>query len=96
MRSFLRDVKKTGVLPDSHNSHDHLNEQKDVPVDSALYSRWTSEFERIAKEGREKGEEIVWGFVDGFLLYWDKVRSQLHSRLSALFPIVPCRKLSAL
>lgn len=74
LRGFLREVKETGVIPDSHKSHDHLNEQKDVPVDKEVYSRWTDRFEQFMKEAREKGEEVAWGLVDGFLLYWDMVR----------------------
>lgn len=32
--------------------------------------------EKVAKSSGDKGvgEKVVWGLVDGFLLYWDDVR----------------------
>ncbi|KAJ3511279.1 hypothetical protein NLJ89_g4196 [Agrocybe chaxingu] len=70
---FLRHVKQTGEIPPDHRSHDHLNEQKEIRVDEEVRDRWVSEFERLKKERGEKGEKIVWGLVDGFLLYWHKI-----------------------
>lgn len=45
--------------------------------------RWREEFERLHEKiarsgggkgkGKGKGEKVVWGLVDGFLLYWDQV-----------------------
>jgi len=56
-------------------SHDHLNEQKEVQVEDELRDRWAREFVNMKEERERKGEEkIVWGLVDGFLLYWHKVR----------------------
>ncbi|KAJ3568443.1 hypothetical protein NP233_g5714 [Leucocoprinus birnbaumii] len=62
---FLRRVKETGEIPPGHRSHDHLNEQKDVPIPEDLRDRWVAEFQRI-KEEREAGEEgtkIVWALI---------------------------------
>ncbi|KLO09152.1 P-loop containing nucleoside triphosphate hydrolase protein [Schizopora paradoxa] len=91
LRGFLREVKEMGAIPESHKSHDHLNEQKDVPVDKEVFSKWKDQFEQIMKEGKERGEEITWGLVDGFLLYWDsEVVSTLDTRI---FLRVPCETL---
>jgi len=72
--NFLREVKETGKIPPDHRSHDHLNEQKEVKVDDALRNQWIDVFARIRQE-RERGgrEKIIWGLVDGFLLYWNQV-----------------------
>jgi nicotinamide/nicotinate riboside kinase len=40
--------------------------------------RWKDAFEQLETEMKEKGEKIVWGLVDGFLLYWNEVR---HARV---------------
>ena len=60
-------------------SHDHLNVQKDqVGVKDEIVLGWKERFEGLKKElEQEYGERVVFGFVDGFLLFWDEV-----SRLS--------------
>lgn len=70
-------VKRTGVIPPEHVSHDHLNEQKDIPIDDVIYQKWKVQFERIAQQHHEKGEQVKWVIVDGFLLYWHPVRRLL-------------------
>ncbi|KAL5524140.1 hypothetical protein ACEPAG_8313 [Sanghuangporus baumii] len=72
MRNFLREVKQTGTVPDWHKSHDHLNEQKDIPVNEVTFSRWKEKFELLSKKFEERGDAVIWGLVDGFLLYWDE------------------------
>ncbi|KAH9940469.1 P-loop containing nucleoside triphosphate hydrolase protein [Epithele typhae] len=66
----VRSVKSSGEIPPEHVSHDHLNEQKDVPIDDALFQRWKATFEKIEEEHQERGEVLKWVMVDGFLLYW--------------------------
>ena len=66
-------VKQTGVIPPEHVSHDHLNEQKDIPIEDAIFQKWKTHFERVEQEHRERGEDIKWVIVDGFLLYWSAV-----------------------
>lgn len=65
-----------------HRSHDHLNEQHDVPIPNELRESWSAEFKRIKaeKEAQENGVKIIWALVDGFLLYWHKVRGSLVMR----------------
>ena len=75
LRAFLREVKTSGRIPDTHKSHDHLNEQKAVTLQAEVFDRWKKQFERIVQEASASSEEVVWGLVDGFLLYWDDVRS---------------------
>lgn len=84
--AFLKKIKHSGVLPDTHKSHDHLNENKEVPVGDSIVMRWRQESERVAREHQEKyGVKVVWAIVDGFLMYWNKVRSSLcHSILSSV------------
>ena len=82
--AFLEQIKRTGVLPDTHKSHDHLNETNEVPVEGSIVARWRQVSERIAREQREKhGVRLVWAIVDGFLMYWNKVCSELLLSLSS-------------
>lgn len=76
-RSFLREIKTTGIIPDSHKSHDHLNEQKDIPIADEALARWRDTFSKVIEEHETKGEKLRFGLVDGFLLYWDKVCIQI-------------------
>ena len=71
--TFLQKVKVNGEIPPDHRSHDHLNEQKDVPVREDVQKRWIERFETLDKNMQAKGEKVVWGLVDGFLLYWHPV-----------------------
>ena len=67
-------------MPDDHTSHDHLNEQKPVELGESLATRFKEEIARVQKEVEAaSGVRVVWGLVDGFLLYWDPVRSHLSS-----------------
>jgi hypothetical protein len=72
--SFLQDVRSTGEIPPDHRSHDHLNEQKDIPIGEEVAERWRRSFESLETEMKGKGERVIWGLVDGFLLYWNEVR----------------------
>jgi hypothetical protein len=72
--SFLRRVKLTGCIPPDHRSHDHLNEQKEMPVGNELEGKWKAVFEEFKAKRHEDGERVVWGLVDGFLLYWKQVQ----------------------
>ena len=73
--TFLKHVKETGEIPSDHRSHDHLNEQKVISVEDTVRDRWRAEFEKLKKERTtSEDERIVWGLVDGFLLYWHPVR----------------------
>jgi nicotinamide/nicotinate riboside kinase len=64
-------------------SHDHLNvqseeEKKKVTVRDEAAGVWRERFTGLKKEleaEAEGGERVVFGFVDGFLLYWDEVRA---------------------
>jgi hypothetical protein len=74
LREFLRTVRRTARLPDDHRSHDHLNEQKPVELGDSLAARCKEEIARVQKEVEAaSGVRVVWGVVDGFLLYWDLV-----------------------
>ena len=76
MVSFLSKVRaSSGEIPPDHYSHDHLNEQKEVPVNPDVIERWTQEFRRITDEKEKEGGKVVWVLLDGFLLYWNRVRS---------------------
>ena len=76
MVSFLSKVRASGgEIPPDHHSHDHLNEQKEVAVSPGVIERWTEEFRAIEKEREKEGEKIIWVLLDGFLLYWYRVRS---------------------
>jgi len=84
--TFLRRVKETGEIPLGHRSHDHLNEQKDIPITEGFKDFWAAKFQRIKQEHETKGAgtKIMWAIVDGFLLYWHMVRSRLLSSSKVL------------
>ena len=84
---FLRHVKETGVIPPDHRSHDHLNEQKEVNIEEKLREKWIMEFESIKQDKQLHNEKVVWGLVDGFLLYWNKVSVSWFLTLEAHFLI---------
>ncbi|KAH9832270.1 P-loop containing nucleoside triphosphate hydrolase protein [Rhodofomes roseus] len=87
MIKTLKEVKETGVIPPEHYSHDHLNEQRDVPIERKVSERWKETFSRITKEREEKGERLIWVVVDGFLLYWHpEVVEQLDARIFLRVP----------
>ncbi|KAI0344536.1 P-loop containing nucleoside triphosphate hydrolase protein [Trametopsis cervina] len=65
-------IRQTGVIPPEHYSHDHLNEQREVPVEQPRIERWRETFQRIQEERERAGEKVVWVMIDGFLLYWDQ------------------------
>jgi len=79
MVSFLSKVRaSSGEIPPDHHSHDRLNEQKEVPVSPGVIERWTEEFRVIGEEREKRGEKIIWVLLDGFLLYWYRVRSRCN------------------
>ncbi|KAA1476809.1 P-loop containing nucleoside triphosphate hydrolase protein [Dentipellis sp. KUC8613] len=73
LRAFLRTAKRAATLPPDHHSHDHLNAQRPVPVGEGLAGRWAAQFRGVQErlEAGAEGVHVVWGLVDGFLLYWD-------------------------
>ena len=82
---FLGHVKETGVIPPDHRSHDHLNEQKEIKIEEKLREKWINEFESIKRNKLLQNEKIIWGLVDGFLLYWNKVSVSWFLTLEAHF-----------
>ncbi|KIM45070.1 hypothetical protein M413DRAFT_8407 [Hebeloma cylindrosporum] len=85
--TFLHHVKEIGEIPPDHRSHDHLNEQKEIAVDDAVREKWIHEFQRLKERWTTEGERVVWGLVDGFLLYWHKdVIDQLDVRIMLRVP----------
>ena len=70
----LDHMKQTGTLPEDHYSHDHLNEQKKIPIEQEIEDKWTEQSRAVQKRiQEEKGEKVVFGILDGFLLYWHPV-----------------------
>ncbi|KIJ06758.1 hypothetical protein PAXINDRAFT_91531, partial [Paxillus involutus ATCC 200175] len=72
LTAFLKSVKQNGAIPPNHISRDHLNKRKDIPVDADTSQELRVRFEKLATEQENKGVRVIWGLVDGFLLYWDK------------------------
>ncbi|CAE6357774.1 unnamed protein product [Rhizoctonia solani] len=72
LRASLKHVKDHGVLPDSHYSHDHLNEQREVPVSRDILEQLKTQFREVESQWKAKGFEVTWALLDAFLLYWDK------------------------
>ncbi|KAJ7594687.1 P-loop containing nucleoside triphosphate hydrolase protein [Mycena floridula] len=88
MVSFLDQVKMTGEIPAQHRSHDHLNEQKDIPLSDHVRDHWKRVFQDKKKKREENGQgRIIWALVDGFLLYWHpEVREKLDVRFFLRVP----------
>jgi len=85
--SFLRQIKETGEIPPDHRSYDHLNSQKEVPVEQKILDRWKMEFQAVEEQYRRAGIEVTWGLVDGFVLYWDMdVVAELDIRIYLRVP----------
>ncbi|KAG5220149.1 ribosylnicotinamide kinase [Salix suchowensis] len=77
MATFLSDLKRTGVVPDDHQSFDLFNTTTDVPVNSEIITSWKTRSKSLVSEYLDKhGENLVWAIVDGFLLYWDKGKAR--------------------
>ena len=81
-RDTLSQIRSRGTLPESHQSHDHLNKQVEVDVDEGVLDEAKRGFERIEERQREEGFEVVWYIVDGFVLYYDPVSPSTPSPLS--------------
>jgi hypothetical protein len=72
--AFLRRVKETGELHAGHKTHDSLRMRSCVTLSDEAVARWGELFaEKVRARERERGERIVWGLLDGFLVYWCKV-----------------------
>jgi hypothetical protein len=75
LSKFLKHVKDMGSIPDDHRSHDYLNKQTDLLIGAECQHRLAERFRVIQDQVKENGHiNIVWGLVDGFLLYWNQVR----------------------
>lgn len=62
---------------DSQNGLDTLRTEKERQRDEveAVIRKWSAVFQDLLRDRASHAEEkIVWGLVDGFLLYWDQVR----------------------
>jgi hypothetical protein len=96
LRVSLRTVKRIARIPDDHSSHDHLNEQKLTPLSDSVAARCKAEIAAVQKEVEDAyGARVVWGLVDGFLLYWDQVRYSfpIQKANDELFFRLVCRRL---
>ncbi|KAJ8514900.1 hypothetical protein ONZ45_g7604 [Pleurotus djamor] len=88
MRKFLSELKKSGVLPESHQSLDAVNETPIVPVDDDIIAKWKAESAKLVSEHlAQRGEKLTWVIVDGFLMYWDeRIVSDLDVRIFLRVP----------
>lgn len=89
LSNFLKHVKDTGCIPDDHRSHDHLNKHTDLPIEAECQRRLAENFRVIQDQVKESDHiNIVWGLVDGFLLYWNQeVIEQLDMRFLLRLPL---------
>lgn len=74
LRASLAHFKQTGSLPGEHRSHDHLNKLESVPVPDDVEREARRLIAEVEEEASRNGEELQWGILDGFLLYYDPVR----------------------
>ncbi|KAG0702970.1 hypothetical protein DFH29DRAFT_1044387 [Suillus ampliporus] len=89
LSKFLKHVKDTGSIPVDHRSHDHLNKQTDLPIEAECQDRLAERFRVIQDQMKENDNiNIVWGLVDGFLLYWNQeLIEQLDVRIFLRVPL---------
>jgi len=85
---FLRDFKATGIIPGADNSDlGSSPEQAVCMLGKEVQAKWKVIFEHASEEMETKGEHIVWGLVDGYLLYWNpEVASQLDVKILIRVP----------
>lgn len=70
----LRTIKETGKIPPDHRSHDHLNEQKSLPVDPEVENKLVAQLKQAQEDAqRRTGKKTIFGILDGFILYWHPV-----------------------
>ncbi|CDZ98255.1 p-loop containing nucleoside triphosphate hydrolase protein [Phaffia rhodozyma] len=87
LRSSLAYFKQTGQLPDDHQTHDHLNTLEGVSVGEDVKNEVKDLINGIEQKSRKEGVEIVWGILDGFVVYWDEdVLSKLDVRIFLRVP----------
>ncbi|KAJ8453749.1 hypothetical protein ONZ45_g19584 [Pleurotus djamor] len=88
MTKFLKELKRSGVVPESHKSLDVVNKTPAVPVDEEIITAWKAKSTQLADEHLEKyREKLTWVIVDGFLMYWDKrIVSNLDVRIFLRVP----------
>ncbi|GAA5912195.1 hypothetical protein JCM5296_007507 [Sporobolomyces johnsonii] len=68
-RAAIRHLRETGDFPESHASHDHMNEQVPVPIPDELANEWRERFERLLDEEEDKPTIVL---AEGFLIMYDK------------------------
>lgn len=48
-RRVFDTIRETGVVPEEHSSHDHLNEQVPVEIQDETEQRWKDKFARLSE-----------------------------------------------
>ena len=77
-------MKDTGNIPVDHTSHDALNKHTDLPIEAECHHRLAERFRIMQNQIKESANvNIVWGLVEGFLLYWNQVCYR-HLRLNGM------------
>ena len=61
--------------PSKLQTNDHLIEQNQLCLEDKILDGWRKQFEPISEEAYSRGIDIVWAILDGFLMYWNPVRS---------------------
>ncbi|KAF8482417.1 hypothetical protein DFH94DRAFT_606917, partial [Russula ochroleuca] len=73
LHAFLRTIKRIPHILDDHSSHDHLNEQWPIPLGDSFAMWYKAKIAAVQKEVEVASDaRIIWGVVNGFLLYWDQ------------------------
>ncbi|CEQ42415.1 SPOSA6832_04221, partial [Sporobolomyces salmonicolor] len=68
-RAAIRHLRETGDFPESHSSHDHMNEQVPVPISDELANEWRARFERLLEEEKDTPTIVL---AEGFLIMYDQ------------------------
>ncbi|BGP26420.1 hypothetical protein Rt10032_c11g4625 [Rhodotorula toruloides] len=69
-RSTIREIREKGEMPESYQSHDHLNEQVPVPIAEETERKWRSRFKKLLRTDSE-GEKTTIVIAEGFLMLVD-------------------------
>jgi nicotinamide/nicotinate riboside kinase len=65
-REAIRYLREKGKLPEQHASHDHLNEQKPVPIDERIQKEWKEKFIKLFEDEKQEKPSVLLFFL--FLL----------------------------
>jgi nicotinamide/nicotinate riboside kinase len=72
--ALLRKFKSAGMMLLDPTRQDHFTMRQDIQMLNEIERCYRDSFAQLELDMQKEGVRIIWGLVDGFLLYWDKVK----------------------